>query len=617
MKIKRTPVKYLKTERTPVRGPLILSRKDPRDDIEDFNKTMDETNTRAQKILGVAGKISNEVGYIENLTETNLSPTRLYHYQKKFMLDRNKYRHCDKSRQVGMSYSFSCEGYAKSQLMDIYTGVFVSYNQSEANDKINYARTLYESTPHKYRKKATIDRITAMEFEGRTSNGRKTRTRIISHPQREPRGKGFNTDVFLDEFAHYQWQQKVYVASVPIITRGLGQLSMASSPLGRTGIHYEVGANEKDFSMYSRHKIYWWDNPDFLKEKYIPRIAEVQEDAPTLTTEERVFKYGNDSIIQAYLNTLEEYFCQEYELRPLDEETSYYPMSLIRQCTFEVLAGFEIIDEEDIYGDNPEHTDSVYPGYNFKVYESLESLSRAVAKGEVGKRLFAGFDIGRNEDSSEVIIVEEVPEMNYFQSIRLIASMRKMEFRKQFQFICKLFKHLPIRLMKIDSTGMGKQLAEDLKKKFHSRIDPVHFTNEIKNDIATNFKFRLEDQTLGIPNDRDLIMQIYSIKRKVTEGNNTVRYEAEKSKKHHGDKFWSLALASFSGEPAQMHRVKFVSAGILQPEHKSFNRLLKPEKHRNFIGMPMAVGSVDYKKLPMPPFHAGEFAILSRNLDQI
>ena len=614
--MKRTPVKSKKITRTPVSTPLVLIKKDPRDDIDDYTKTMHESNERARKLLDVASKISDEVGYIENLTETNLNPTRLYHYQKAFMLDRSRYRHCDKSRQVGMSYSISCEGYAKAQLLDIYTGVFISYNQSEANDKIVYARTLSESTPYKYRKKVVVDRVTAMEFEGRTSDGRKTRTRLISHPQREPRGKGFNTDVFLDEFAHYQWQQKVYVASVPIITRGLGQLSMASSPLGRTGIHYEVGANEKDFRMYSRHKIFWWDNPDFIKEEYVNNIKYVQEQAPRMTTEERVFKFGNDSIIQAFLNTLEEYFCQEYELRPLDEETSYYPMALIRQCTFEVLSGFETINEDDVFGENPEHTDSVYPGYNFKVYDSIESLSRAVAKGEVSKRLFAGFDIGRDENNSEIIVLEEMPDMGFFQSVRLMASLRKMEFRRQYKFVEKMFKHLPIRALKIDSTGMGKQLSEDLHKVFRNRVIPVHFTNEIKNEIATNFKFRLEDQGIGIPNDRDLIMQIYSIKRKVSE-NSTIRYEAERTRQHHGDKYWALSLASSAGEPAQMHRVKFVSSNIFQPMSKKVSRLMPIEKKRSFVTVPLAVGSIDYKKLPAPPRHEAEFEVLRRHLESL
>jgi phage FluMu gp28-like protein len=601
-RIKRTPALGIK--RTPVSGPLLLIRKNPKDDPKDFSKTMKETRERAKKFIK---DISSETGYIERLTQTNLEPTKLYSYQDRWMRDRSRYRHCDKSRQIGMSYNFACEGYAKAQLLEIYTGLFVSVNQEEANNKIQYARALNESTPHKYRKKLAVDRVTALEWESKTTDGQRVRTRLISHPQREPRGKGYNTDAFLDEFAHFQWPEKIYIAAVPIITRGFGQLSLASSPLGKAGLHYEIGANKDAYSMYSRHKIFWWDNPDFLNEDALKYgLDEISRLSIDMETSDRVLEFGNDAIQQAYHSMLEEYFQQEYELKAIDEQESYFPMDLIKQCTFEALRGFETLENGDIYGDHPVVVDSIYPGIDFKIYGSPESLSHAIYTGAVGKRLFAGFDVGRKEDKSEIVILEEKPNETFLQIVRLFVTMKRTEFRKQFETIENLFKILPISKLRIDSTGMGKNLAEDLQRRFRSRIDDINFNNENKAGLATNLRLRMEDRSIAFPNDKDLIRQIHSIKRKITEGA-LVKFEADPSERrmHHGDKFWALALASSAGEKAQMYRVRLVSSDVISAI-KNTRRVVELPPTRVFRASGMAFG-MNYKNFGLPPNHQQEF----------
>lgn len=610
-RVKRHPAKK-KIKRIPVKKPLVLSKKDPHDDVDDFNKALMESKKRVNEEF--IDQISNEVGYIENLTETNLEPTRLYRYQKKFILDRSKYRHCDKSRQIGQSYGFACEGFAKSQLLDIYTGIFISYNQEEANEKIVYAKGLFEGVPYKYKKSLTVDRITALEWEGRTIDGKKTRTRLISHPQREPRGKGFNTDVFLDEIAHYQWQEKVYIAAVPIVTRGLGQLCMASSPLGKSGLHYEIGANTVDYNMYSRHKVFWWNNPDFLSADALKHdLDEIHELSKNMETSDRVLEFGNDAVIQAYKSMLEEYFQQEYELKAIDEMSSYYPMELIKGCTFDALLGLSKLEDGDEYGDNPIYEEPVYPKVELECYETIEELSHAIARGKVSKRLIAGYDIGRREDSSEIIVLEELPEYDYLQVVRLIISLKRASYRNQFETVDRLFKFVPVKSLKVDSTGIGDNLAEDLQRRFHSRVIDVNFNNENKGDMATNLKLRMEDRSLAYPNDRDLIRQIHSIKRKVSESS-LVKYEVapQDRRKHHGDKFWALALGSSAGEPAQMHKVTLVASQTGKPLGET--RLIPSTDTRLFKKTPVVYG-VDFKKLPPPPKHDAEFEDLSNMAD--
>jgi len=328
-------------------GPLIISYVDPTEDPQGFR----ESTKEAMKSFAEA--ISTEAGWIENLTESpsdvGFAPSVLYPYQKAHMSNYNKYRWMNKSRQIGASFGFSCEGLAKCHLLDHYTKIFVSYNQEEANEKINYARSLYESLPFKYQRKLTVDRVTALEFEKRTVGGRRCITRLISHPQRAVRGKGGNVDVDLDEFAHFTWDTKIYVAAVPVITRGFGQITVGSSPLGRLGLHWQIGEDRKRYPTYSRQNIFWWECPVFVNNYGNLHFAEVQKKAPLMSTEERVLTYGSEAIIQAYYSSILEDFQQEYELRPFDERESYYPIDLIKSCTFEKLRGIVEISEDDSY----------------------------------------------------------------------------------------------------------------------------------------------------------------------------------------------------------------------------------------------------------------------------
>lgn len=549
-----------KIKRYPVSGPLIVSYKDPSDDPKGFNRAMHEVvNDRIKKVNKFLDEISTEVGWVETLTETptisGFEPTRLYPYQKDHMNNHSKYRWMNKSRQVGASYGFSAEGLAKCHLMNYYTCIFVSLNQEEANEKINYSRAMYESVPLKYQRKMVIDRVTALEFEKRTG-GRRHRTRLISHPQRAVRGKGGNVDVVLDEFAHYVWANKIYVAAVPVITRGLGQLTIGSSPLGRTGLHWQIGEDRKNYPMYSRQVVPWFRCLDFLNEEAKKNYDEVQKIAPKMQTEDRVWEFGNEAIVSAFASSLIEEFWQEYELRPYDERESYYPMDLIQACTFEYLLGQIEVDQEDIYGDSPKGSSPVYPGLKYRCYDSIESLAAGVRKNLVGRILFAGYDVGRYENASELMIIEEIRDFNDFQMVRHTSGNRGLDFESQQSLLDKTMSILPIRKMRIDTTGIGKQLGEYMKKRYRSRIDCVDFNIANKQDMAAEFKIRLEEQLIGFPFDKSLIKHIHSIRREISTANQ-VRFVAAEIGSDHGDKFWALALASSGGTPIKLLKTHF------------------------------------------------------------
>lgn len=440
-------------------------------------------------------------GFIQAATRVDDKPTKLYDYQVEFNECKSRFRAVLKSRQTGFSFDFAAESLAKAHLKPEHTSIFVSYNLEDAKEKIRYARMLYETMPLAWQKKLVTDNKTELEFKD--SRGR--RSRLISNPCREPRGKG-KADVYLDELAFYRNARKIYVAAVPIITRGGGVLTVASTPLGKTGIFYEIieGETEK-YPHFKRFRIPWWYCPDFCID--VPRA---RGEAEQMSTDERVRKFGTD-ILKLIRESMDlESFQQEYECLFIDEATAYIPWDLI-------LAAAKDANE-------------------LKYYTDVEDFLNYQSEGP----LWAGYDVGRKRNASELIVVEQIGDRFY---LRLLQTLDRKKFSLQKAVLTQLMeKRKDVHRLCIDATGMGMNLAEDLAEKFSSRVEGIEFTNAVKMELGTTLKIAMEDRNVHIPADRDLMVQIHSVRKTVTQAGN-IRLDTEHDEKHHADKFWALALA--------------------------------------------------------------------------
>jgi phage FluMu gp28-like protein len=459
---------------------------------------------------------------------------------------------------TGYSYIYAGRSLAKAHLQHHQTSIFISINQEEANEKIVYARGLFESMPLSVQKKVVVDNKQSIEFEDK-SGKYSSRTRIISHAQREPRGKGGNVDVYLDEAAHYTWGDTIYVAAVPIITRGSGTLTIGSSPLGKKGIHYDIIAKEAYRRIYSYHQTFWWQCIDFVKRG---KFKEANKISPHVSTEERVGKYGSEKLIGIFISMDIEQFQQEYELLHIDESVSFFPIDLINKCVYEVVLD-EIFLADDEYSEKLTFPIvEKYPNIDFKLYNDLESLFRGVQSGKISPNLYAGYDVGRKSNNGEFSIIEEVKTditTTPIQIVRHLQTFRNKKFKYQKAYLKKCLDDLPRLKMKIDSGGIGEDMSEELAD-YSWRVEPIHFSNEWKEETCADFRIRLEEQLIALPNKKEVKNQIHSIKRKVTESGRFI-FDAEKNKEHHGDIFWSIAMASSLGERAVRSKITIPSTG--------------------------------------------------------
>lgn len=155
------------------------------------------------------------------------------------------------------------------------------------------------------------------------------------------------------------------------------------------------------------------------------------------------------------------------------------------------------------------------------------------------KNAYVGVDIGRRHDLTVFWVFEEVGDV---LSTRRVHEMRGESFAAQRDALYALMKQPGVRRACIDSTGIGSQLAEEAVQKFGSRVEPVHFTQAVKEDLAIRTRLAFEDRWVRIPSDEKIRRDLHSLGREVTASGST-RFTARRSSAGHADRFWALALA--------------------------------------------------------------------------
>ena len=91
-------------------------------------------------------------------------------------------------------------------------------------------------------------------------------------------------------------------------------------------------------------------------------------------------------------------------------------------------------------------------------------------------------------------------------------------------------------------TGIGRQFAERATKRYGHRAEGVTFTGPVKESLAYPLKAAMEDRTMRIPDDPAIVADFRAIRKTTTSAGN-IRFEGERTKDGHSDRFWAAALA--------------------------------------------------------------------------
>jgi len=403
----------------------------------------------------------------------------IYPYQFVFLSEKNRFTITLKARQVGFSYAFALRGLKRALSEPGYSALYLSLNQRDAEEKIRYARLLYHSQPKEIRKKIRLVRDSLQEIA--FSNG----SRLLSLPCSSGlRGKSGH--LFLDEFAHFREDEEIFIAALPLASRGY-EVHIASTPLGARGLFYEIYTNKEKYPQYKRFRVPWWHCPVFTID-----LVRAMQEAENMTTEERVEKFGTQALKEIFASfpTIEG-FQQEYECSFLSDVGAFF--------TYDDL--LNVI------------TDELPP----------------VVAGTKNGYFHIGVDIGRTRDATAIAIVfQPFQGFSFLHKLDILFKIPFNETFKKVEDYIKVYK--PIKVY-VDATGMGMPLAEELKRRWGNLIEGVNFTRAVKESLMTNLKSLFEKGELKIPRHQELILQLHSIERE--------NYSA----KGHDDAAWALALA--------------------------------------------------------------------------
>jgi phage FluMu gp28-like protein len=462
--------------------------------------------------------IGTELGFISTFFTYDGKLVRPEPFQIGFLNNPRRFRSVVKARQVGLSFIIALEALARCHLRDGYTAIVLSFNLADAVEKIHLARQVYEEMPTGLQKKLVTDARTELAFQSNSPG--KPISRIISLPSKAPRGR--RGDIYMDEAAHHVNCRAVYAGSTALIMRSQGQLTMASTPLGKRGIFWEIATEElRKYPHYSRQWVPWWLSRYLCKD---PKQAAI--DAPSMSTEERIERFGLPSIREQFDSLPLENFMEEFEDAFLsDSDNLPFPYELILPCTSDDLVIVEDPDE--------------------------------LAKPD--GRLVAGYDVGRRRDLSVLSVFEIIGGRHY---CRLLKVLRNAKFDDQEGLLRRLLMIAPIARLSVDQNGIGMQLAENLSRDYREQVQPEWSTNAAKEMWVTDLKVLMQRRDIVLPKDRRLTSEFHAIKKTVLPSGK-VNYDAERTVAGHADRFWSIAMAVQKERGAEPKRAGEVGVRVI------------------------------------------------------
>jgi len=213
-------------------------------------------------------------------------------------------------------------------------------------------------------------------------------------------------------------------------------------------------------------------------------------------------------------------FSQLFECKFLDGEMQYIPTHLIDNCSTDAL---------------PDEGDGPY---------------------------FAGLDIGKTADLTVLTVIQKVYRNDKppVFVVRSIQSQRRTDSDGLEAMVAAAFQKYQLRRLCVDATGMGAFPAERMRKRHGlSKVEPIAFTLQVKEDLATALYTAFVEETIMLPKTalkgsadgepQQLAEDIAALRRIITTAGN-VRYDAPHTDQGHADRAWSLAMALHAGMTA-------------------------------------------------------------------
>lgn len=304
--------------------------------------------------------------------------------------------------------------------------------------------------------------------------------RVVAIPGGRPAAiRHYGGNVTFDEAEHHRDLKANMGAAGPAISEAGGKLRMVSTVLSDIGEFYAILDGKRPGWSVHRTTIH-----DAI------RAGHCKRDGSPIDIEELRLDVPDPSI-----------FACEFELVPLSESDAYIGKDILDACAARWDKDFK------------------------------------------GGAVYGGFDIARSERGHKSAIVEIRRDGDRYQA-QVVTAERGLEFDVQEQLAVRTFRSRGWVRMAIDAQGIGAGPAERIRKTLGSaRVEEVHSSPQTQVDMMTDLKAAMQGGRFAIdPADRDLWLDVYSIRRKIG-ASGRISFEADVTNRGHADRAWALALA--------------------------------------------------------------------------
>ena len=435
----------------------------------------------------------------------NTDDTYFLPYQERWIIDQSPLRIIQKSRQVGITYADAYDSVIKASKQDARLDVWIS-SRDQAQAKLYLEDCKYWAVfLHLYFLDLGLlildEKTNSSAYVLQFASGRRIYC-LSSNPNALAGKRGH---VKLDEFALHQDQRLLYRVAKPVITWG-GQLSIIST-------HRGIGTLFNEIITEILHR----GNPMHWKLHTVPIQLAVQEGLVDRINK----KTGGNETDEAFLRRLQaecidkEQWDQEYCCVPADESAAFLSYDLITACedrNLHLLTFDELLRSLQAHQSN---TPSIHQS-----------------------TFYGGVDVARVNNLCVIYVVEKIGDVMWD---RLRIELQNKTF-SEIEF--ELYRLLSLPELKracIDSTGIGMQLAERARERFGWKVEPVHFTPAVKEELAFGLRAALEDRKVRLVHDDKLRADLRGLRKEVTSSGN-IRFCGE-SGDSHCDRTWAMALA--------------------------------------------------------------------------
>ena len=415
----------------------------------------------------------------------------LYPYQRRVIQDQTRLIGWIKSRQAGGSV-----GGTLTAVLDM-VGRNASWNAMSRTGRqakrllekaATHVRAIDEFVMKRLNQSSIVERITTQEIV------LKSGCSFRAMPCDPDTTVGDTANWLLDEWALYPNSERSFAIIKPSIMRGMRLLGV-TTPRGR---------NNKPAELAER---FLREGPDCgwsfhftTIEQAIKEGLEIQDHKGRVITFEEFRK-------QEIADMGRDLFMQEYMCSFSDASSAFLSYEDLKSCLVD--APLRLLPEQ-------------------------LRMAR-----HLGRRLGAGFDVGRKRDLSVFVIVSRGPDGDW--RTETIIPMDRTKFELQRQIVESYMDTGLIDYLNVDEQGVGMQICEQLSDKYPGQVRPISFTNTNKQVMAERVRAIIQSGNIRIISTEEIEDDFLSIQKVTTEAGN-VRLESVGNDTH-GDYFWGTCLA--------------------------------------------------------------------------